>query len=88
MEFKHICDGIYEDRKIILKHNPIGTPEEVLLWMLMNCLVSYLSMSEIETPCFSGKPDAETYYNAISYILKGRKSVDFDEQRYLADLVK
>ena len=85
-KFAKICRGIEEDRAIICKHNPIGTPEEILLWMLMSCLVSYLSLSEIETPCFSGKPDAETYRKAIIFILKDRKTEDFDEEKYLEKL--
>ncbi len=86
-EFARICEGIYEDRESIFRHNPIGTPEETLLWMLLSCLISYLSLSEIETPCFNGKPDAETYRNAILFILKDRKTENFDAAEYLANLV-
>ena len=85
-EFAKICNGIDEDREIICKHNPIGTEEEILLWMLTSCLISYLSLSEIETPCFNGKPDAETYRNAILFILKGRKAEDFNAEEYLEKL--
>ncbi len=77
-EFKRICDGIAADREGIIKHNPIGTEEETLLWMLLSCLISYLSLSEIETPCFTGIPTAETYRNAISIILKQRMEPNFD----------
>ncbi len=77
-EFKRICDGIYEDRESIIKHNPIGTREEILLWMLLSCLFSYLNLSDIETPCFTGTPDAETYRNAVLFVLKERSAEDFD----------
>lgn len=87
-EFKRICDGIKEDREIICKHNPIGTPDEILLWMLLSVLVSYLNLSEIETPCFNGKPTAETYRDAILFVLKDRKENDFDAEKYLEELVK
>lgn len=87
-EFVRICNGIYEDREIICQHNPIGTPEEILLWMFLSCLVSYLSLSELETPCFTGKPNAETYRTAILFILKDRMSENFDTEKYLAGLVK
>lgn len=87
-ELKRICDGIKEDRKIICKHNPIGTEEEILLWMLLSVLVSYLNLTEIETPCFNGKPDAETYRDAVLFVLKNRKEKDFDAEKYLDDLVK
>ena len=82
-EFAEICDGIFRDREIIRRHNPIGTPEETLLWMLLSCLFSYLSLTELETPCFTGKPTAEVYRTAISFVLKNKKAGDFNEQKYL-----
>lgn len=87
-EFKRICAGIYEDREMICRHNPIGSREETLLWMLLSCLVSYLSLSEIETPCFTGKPDAETYREAILFVLKDRQAGNFDAEKYLNELIK
>lgn len=87
-EFARICEGISNDRAVIYRHNPIGTPEETLLWMLLGCLISYLSLAEIETPCFTGKPTAETYRSAILFVLKDRKTEDFDAESYLDKLVK
>jgi hypothetical protein len=86
-ELSRICDGIHEDRNAIVRHNPIGTPDEILLWMLLSCLVSYLSLSEHETPCFNGKPDAETYRNAIMFVLKDRRAADFDVETHLQRLL-
>lgn len=85
-EFAKICEGIYEDREIIYKNNPVGTREETLLWMLLSCLHSYLSLSDIETPCFTGRPEAETYRQAILFILKDRKTNDFNPRKYLEKL--
>ena len=82
-EFARICDGIKEDSESIIKHNPIGTPEEILLWMLLSCLISYLNLSENETPCFNGKPDARTYREAILFLLKERRLDDFDAGKYM-----
>ncbi len=82
-EFARICEGIIEDRESITKHNPIGTHEEILLWMLLSCLISYLNLSEIETPCFTGKPDAKTYRDAVIFVLRERLSDDFDVNKYL-----
>ncbi len=87
-EFARICEGIYEDRESVFRHNPIGTREETLLWMLLSCLVSYLSLSEIETPCFTGMPTAETYRTAILFVLKDKKIEDFDPGIYLDKLIK
>ena len=83
IDFVRIVDGIDEDRDLIIRHNPIGTPTETLLWMLMSCLVSYLSLSDDETPCFTGRPDAETYKEAILFILRDRKEPDFEPTPYL-----
>jgi hypothetical protein len=83
-EFARIVEGIREDRESIIKHNPIGPDEEILLWMLLSCLISYLNLTDLETPCFNGKPDAETFRNAILFVLKERRSDGFDPEKYLA----
>ena len=85
-EFKRLVDGIVEDRESIVKHNPIGSDDEILLWMLLSCLISYLNLGEIETPCFNGKPDAKTYREAIQFVLNERRSDSFDLEGYLEEL--
>lgn len=86
-EFARICAGIVEDGDSICRHNPIGTRSEILLWMLLACLTSYLSLSEVETPCFTiGAPTAQTYRDAIFFILQSRKETDFDAEKYLNQL--
>jgi hypothetical protein len=85
-QFRQIVEGIDEDRDIIIRHNPIGTPAETLLWMLMSCLVSYLSLTDNETPCFTGRPDADTYREAIRFILRNHSSPEFDPEPALARL--
>ena len=77
-EFSRIVDGIVEDRGAIVHHNPIGTPQETLLWMLLSALVVYLSLNEMETPCFTGWPDAQVYRDAIEFILRDRMTDTFD----------
>ena len=86
-EFAQLCKDIASDRESIVEHNPIGTADEILLWMLLSVLVSYLSLEEIETPCFNGKPDAETYRDAIGFVLTGRKKPEFDEATYLDQMM-
>lgn len=85
-EFAKICEGIYEDRAIVIKHNPIGTDEEILLWMLLSVLISYLSLDEKEIPCFPNSTNVETYRQAILFILENRKTGDFDAEKYLEKL--
>ena len=86
-EFARIVNGIIEDREAIIKHNPLGSDEEILLWMLLSCLISYLNLSELETPCFNGKPDADTYRNAIRFVLSERRTEPFEIDKYLNDLI-
>ena len=85
-KFSHICDGIRADREMIIKHNPIGPDEEILLWMLLSCLITFLSLEENEIPCFTGRPDAETYKMAIRFVLDGRMETAFDVDRYLGEM--
>jgi len=85
-EFSRIVDGILDDRASIIKHNPLGPDNEILLWMLLAILTSYLNLTEIEIPCFNDKPDAKTYRDPINFILQTRKSDDFDEAAYLDKL--
>ena len=87
-ELERIVDGIIADRASIIKHNPIGSESETLLWMLLSCLVSYLSLDGTETPCFTGRPDEETYRTSIRFVLDGRRSPDFDPEPYLDKLTR
>jgi hypothetical protein len=87
-EFHRIVEGIRDDRDIIIRHNPIGTPDETLLWMLMSCLVSFLSLSDAETPCFTGRPDAGTYKEAIRFIIRDHSKPEFDPDPTLVKLTE
>jgi hypothetical protein len=86
-EFARIVRGIFHDRESIIKHNPIGPPDEILLWMLLSCLISYLNLTEIETPCFNGKPDAKTYQEAILFVLEKSRIGNFDPKPFLDELI-
>lgn len=82
-EFARIVDGIIDDRESVIKHNPLGPDDQILLWMLLSCLASYLNLTEIETPCFTGTPDAATYRDAILFVLRDRRVDEFDATVYL-----
>ncbi len=87
-EFARLCEGIGEDRATICRHNPIGEQDEILLWMLLGVLASYLNLSEIETPCFTAAPTAQTYRDAIGFVLQNRRETAFDVDEYLNRLTK
>ena len=85
-EFARIVEGIRDDRNSIIQHNPIGTDEEILLWMLLAVLSSYLNLTEQETPCFTGRPDTGTYREAVRFVLRDRMTQAFDIDHYLTKL--
>ena len=86
-EFARIVNGIIDDRESIVRHNPMGSDEEILLWMLLSCLVSYLNLTEVETPCFTGRPDAVMYFESLRFVLRNRKEPEFNEDSYLKSLL-
>ena len=86
-EFVRICQQVYHDREQIYQFNPSVSHEEVLLWMLLACLINYLSLSEAETPCFPGAPDAEVYRQAILHILQTGTKPLFDPAKYLNEMI-
>ena len=86
-EFERICAGIAEDRESIIRHNPIGTDSEILLWMLLSCINVYLSLHENEMPCFQDVPDESTYREAILFVLRGRCEDDFDPEPIIDNLI-
>ena len=86
-EFERLCKGIRTDRETIIKHNPIGSEEETLLWMLMSVLVSYLSLEEKEIPCFPGDINSDTYKNAILFILESKSDESFDPEPFLEEML-
>ena len=85
-EFARICEQIYLDRAQIYQFNPSVSHEEVLLWMLLACLINYLSLSESETPCFPGAPDAGVYRQAILHVLQACMETSFVPTKYLDKL--
>lgn len=87
-ELRRMIEGIREDRETIIKHNPIGSEDETLLWMLLGCLLSYLSVAENETPCFPGRPDANAYREAVLFILRGRYVGETDPAELIDSLLK
>ena len=82
-EFGRIVEQIWLDREKIYQFNVNAPHNEVLLWMLLSCLISYLNLSDAETPCFPGAPTAETYRQAILHVLRERQESPFAPDKYL-----
>lgn len=86
-EFAQICEQIRVDREQIYKFNPNVSQQEVLLWMLLSCLISFLNLTDSETPCFPGAPDAEIYRTAILHVLRQRAAPAFDADLHLTRML-
>ena len=85
LEFSKLCASVSAEREAIVRHNPMRTPEETLLWMLLGVLISYLSLDAAETPCFPGNTDANVFRDAILQIVARKRTEEFDALPYLAE---
>lgn len=81
-----MCDDIYDDRRRIYSFNPNAEHMEALLWMLLGCLVSLLSVPILDQPSVYGTTSAERYSDAICALLRNRTSPPFDPRACLAEL--
>jgi hypothetical protein len=84
-EFVKLCDDLYVDRQQIYRFNPNTSRREALLWMLLGCLISLLSISDTEQPSLNSS-SADPYGQAVREILLGRTQPPFDPQAHLAEL--
>lgn len=87
-EFIKLCDDIYADRQQLYEFNPSASKRDALLWMLLGCLLSLLSVSPAEQSSADDKQSADPYGDAISEILRTRMKPYFNPQTYLAELSK
>jgi len=85
MEFKRLCDDIYADRRQVYAFNPNVSRREALLWMLLGCLVSLLSIPILEQPSVYGG-GSDPYEDAVCEVLKDRTEPAFDPGSYLLGL--
>ena len=85
-EFRRLCADVYADRRQIYEFNPRVGRREALLWMLLGCLLSLLSVPDEEQPEAARVSAEDPYGDAIREILRGRMSSPFDAEKYLAEL--
>jgi hypothetical protein len=86
-EFKRLCDDLYADRFLIYTYHPnASSRREALLWMMLGCLVSLLSVPILEQPSVYGGASSDPYGDAVIEILNGRMEPAFDPQTYLGEL--
>jgi hypothetical protein len=87
-EFEKLCLDIYADRWQIYSFNPNASHREALLWMLLGCLVSLLSVPILDQPSVYGGSRADPYADAICELLQPRMNPAFDPRIYLNELTE
>jgi hypothetical protein len=85
-EFGKLCEDIYADRFLTYSFNPNVSRREALLWMLLGCLVSLLSVPVLEQPSIYDGASEDPYADAVREVLKDRMEPRFDPQPYLLEL--
>jgi len=85
-EFKKLCDQIYADRLQIYDFVPSLSRRDALMWMLLGCLVSLLSVALPEQSGLDGGSTADPYGDAVCEILKDRTAPFFDPRPHLREL--
>lgn len=85
-EFIKLCDDIYADHQRIYQFNPSASKREALLWMLLGCLLSLLSVPAAEQSPAGGSSSLDSYDDAICEILRTRMQPSFDPQVQIAAL--
>jgi hypothetical protein len=87
-ELKSVCDEIYRDRFEIYAFNPGAGRAEAVLWMLLGCLISLLSIDEEELQYLAGPSGQVSYADALCQLLKGRTEPPFDPRPVVEELSK
>ncbi|HEX8746199.1 MAG TPA: hypothetical protein VF717_03310 [Pyrinomonadaceae bacterium] len=87
-EFKRLCDEVYRDRQEIYEFNPAAGRRDALLWMLLGCLLSLLSVRDEELEALAGSSGAGDYGEVIHKLLRERGAPPFDPGPYLEGLSK
>jgi hypothetical protein len=87
-EFEKLCRDIYADRRQIYSFNPNASHREALLWMLLGCLVSLLSVPILDQPGVYGGSSTDPYADAICELLQPRMNPAFEPRVYLDELTE
>ena len=85
-EFKRMCDRIYKERQELYSFNPGAGKRGALLWMLLGCLISLLSVEDRELESLFESSSRDPYGDAVRTLLKERAEPPFDPQPYLDQL--
>lgn len=85
-ELRRLCDEIYRDRLEIYEFNPGMSRREAVLWMLLGCLISLLSVTDAESAELTVSPSHDPYGESVCKLLNARSSPPFDPQPFVEEL--
>jgi hypothetical protein len=85
---ERVCDEIYRDRFEIYGFNPGVSRSDAVLWMLLGCLISLLSITEEESQALFDASGQVLYADAVCKLLKGRTEPPFDPRPCVEELAK
>ncbi|MGB9181131.1 MAG: hypothetical protein WCB68_18000 [Pyrinomonadaceae bacterium] len=86
--FRKLCEDVYTDRHLVYSYHPNVSRREALMWMLLGCLVSLLSVPAHEQPDVYVEASEDPYGDEICEIVQGRAQTPFNPRPYLEELTK
>ena len=87
-QFRKLCEDVYTDRDLIYSYIPGLSQRDALLWMLLGCMVSLLSVPAHEQPNVYTGESEDPYGDAICQFLQARAQTAFNPRPYLEELSK
>lgn len=87
-EFKRVCEEIYRDRLEIYSFRPGTSRSEAILWMLLGCLISLLSITDAELQALANSSSADPYGDAVCNLMQARAEPHFDARPIVEELLK
>jgi hypothetical protein len=83
-EFSRMCINICKDIDQIRSWNPSLSTRDAFLWMLLGCLVSFLSVPILDQPSVYNPKAHDPYLDAVLAVLRDRTNPLFDPRAQLA----
>lgn len=85
-EFKRLCEEIYRDRSEVYSFRPDVQKSEALVWMLLGCLISLLSVNDAEVQALVDSSSKDLYGACVHALVQSRARPPFDSRPYVEDL--
>jgi hypothetical protein len=87
-ELRRVCDEIHRDRFQVYEFNPTASRRNAVLWMLLGCLISLLSIEDAELQALSPASSEDPYGEVVRRLLEMRAENGFDPRTIVEELLK